>query len=357
MNEKRMTRNYGIDALRIVSMLMIVILHVNGQGGVMWSVEPHSLRWYVVWFGEIAAVCCVNCYAMISGYVGGSTSRHYTNFVMLWLQVTFYTVGITAIFACVSPELVSSEQWHMALLPVTTRQYWYFTAYAIMYLFVPAFDKAIASLSRRQMQAMLAVLLTVGSLLPTIFNIDPVGLKGGYNAWWLMILYFLGGYVGKYKPLQNLKSIYLVAGFLISTGITWLAWCLFHNIAEEIVGFNGMISYTAPLVLIESVCLLLLFSKIRVEGKMQKIVKFFSPLSFSVYLIHVHPLVWNNIMPYRFEKYGSLSGVPMLLSIICTVLAIYIGCALIDFVRAKLFEVLGLKQRLTTLERKLLGTR
>ena len=29
------TRNYGIDALRIVSMLMIVMLHVIGHGGVI----------------------------------------------------------------------------------------------------------------------------------------------------------------------------------------------------------------------------------------------------------------------------------------------------------------------------------
>lgn len=265
MDEKT-ARNYGIDALRIVSMLMIVTLHINGQGGVMWTVEVHSLRWCIVWLGEIASMCSVNCYAMISGYVGGSTHRHYTNFVMLWLQVAFYTVGITALFAWLSPEKVGQEQWRNAFLPVTTRQYWYFTAYAIMYLFVPVFDAAIEKLSKRQFQMMLAVLLAIGSILPTIFNIDPIGLKGGYNAWWLMILYLLGGYVGKYKPCRKIGNRYLIVGFIVAIGTTWICWRLFHDTAYNIVGFDGMISYTAPLILLASICILLLFSKMKIGG-------------------------------------------------------------------------------------------
>ena len=48
MSVKR-ERNYGIDLLRIVSMLMVVILHVLGQGGVLKSSEPLSVGYSVAW--------------------------------------------------------------------------------------------------------------------------------------------------------------------------------------------------------------------------------------------------------------------------------------------------------------------
>lgn len=355
MSERSTARNYGIDALRIVSMLMIVTLHVNGQGGIMWTVDPHSLRWCIVWFGEIAAMCSVDCYAMISGYVGGSTSRHYTNLAVLWLQVAFYTVGITALFAVLRPGMVTAENWRSALLPVTTGQYWYFTAYAVMSLFAPALDAALAHLPKRQLQALVLVLLVLGSLLPTLCSVDPVGVKGGCNAQWLMILYLLGGYAAKYHPLQNIHSYWLAAGFFAATGLTWLGWFLFrYTAATDFFGFSGMISNTAPLMVLAAFFLLSLFARLSVRGKLRTVVRFFSPLSFSVYLIHTNPLVWDNFMTNRFQRYTSLGGALMLAHIVGTVLAIYLVCALIDLVRARLFTALGVKRCLAALESKLI---
>lgn len=46
MNEtSRITndRDYGIDLLRILSMILIAILHVLGQGGILSHVQPLSL--------------------------------------------------------------------------------------------------------------------------------------------------------------------------------------------------------------------------------------------------------------------------------------------------------------------------
>lgn len=36
-------RNYGIDLLRLISMLMIVVLHVLGQGGILKSTSALTL--------------------------------------------------------------------------------------------------------------------------------------------------------------------------------------------------------------------------------------------------------------------------------------------------------------------------
>ena len=41
MTEKEHNRNLGIDLLRIVSMFMIVLLHVLGQGGILSPLSIH----------------------------------------------------------------------------------------------------------------------------------------------------------------------------------------------------------------------------------------------------------------------------------------------------------------------------
>ena len=62
-------RNYGIDLLRILSMFMVVLLHVNNFGGLLGHYDANSLGYVFVWFSEAFAICAVNVYAMISGYV------------------------------------------------------------------------------------------------------------------------------------------------------------------------------------------------------------------------------------------------------------------------------------------------
>ena len=63
-------RNYGLDLFRFISMLMIVGLHVIGNGGILDNAQPLTIRGEAVWLLEIACYCSVNCFALASGYVG-----------------------------------------------------------------------------------------------------------------------------------------------------------------------------------------------------------------------------------------------------------------------------------------------
>lgn len=65
-------RNYGIDLLRIVTMFMIVNLHVYWYGEILWSNKLYffSVKYNIVWLLEIICYVAVNCYALISGFVG-----------------------------------------------------------------------------------------------------------------------------------------------------------------------------------------------------------------------------------------------------------------------------------------------
>ncbi len=52
--ETKNERNSGIDLLKTVSMFMVVMLHVLGQGGVLKALPFASVQYFVARFIEIA---------------------------------------------------------------------------------------------------------------------------------------------------------------------------------------------------------------------------------------------------------------------------------------------------------------
>jgi surface polysaccharide O-acyltransferase-like enzyme len=65
----KVSRNFGIDLLRFLSMLSVVFLHVLGHGGILKS-DLSPANFSMVWFIEILAYPAVNCFVLISGYIG-----------------------------------------------------------------------------------------------------------------------------------------------------------------------------------------------------------------------------------------------------------------------------------------------
>lgn len=80
-------------------MFMIVVTHVLGKGGIRSTVEEDFDPYYFVTWGiQVLAYSAVNCYALISGYVGAHSRYRYSKCLSLWLQVFFYTFAFTGIF-------------------------------------------------------------------------------------------------------------------------------------------------------------------------------------------------------------------------------------------------------------------
>ena len=130
-------RNYGIDLLRMVSMFLIVILHTLGHGGLLNALEVNSLAYHLAWILETAAYCAVNCYAMISGYVGWRGRLKVSNLLILWVQVAFYCLIFKLAEGWVTGAPITFDLILEGLTPVSGNAYWYFTAYCGMFFFAP----------------------------------------------------------------------------------------------------------------------------------------------------------------------------------------------------------------------------
>ena len=80
----------GIDVIKLLSMQMIVVLHVLGQGGILSRLPVFSARYEAVWLLETACFCAVNCFALATGYLMAESHFRYSRLLELWLQVAFY---------------------------------------------------------------------------------------------------------------------------------------------------------------------------------------------------------------------------------------------------------------------------
>ncbi len=342
-------RNYGIDLLRMVAMFMVTVLHVLGQGGVIARAYAGTAQYTITWFLELAAFGAVNLYALISGYVGVNGRYRVSNLAVLWLQVFLYSFGIAVAFAIIRPDVISGSGLLEYAFPVITKKYWYFSGYVCLFLFIPLLNAGINALSKQALRRIMAAMFLVFSVAASIAreeSYDTFILVAGYSGLWLMILYVLGGYIRKYGMWEKIPQPALLA---IYFGCTLLSYVC----KRFIPGAKFPASYISPLILLGSVALLLFFSRLRCGNITKKLVALFAPAAFGVYIIHVHPLIWEHIMADRFAFIATMHPFVMRLVVLLCAFAIYLVCSLVDLVRIQLFKLLRIKQGCQALEKKL----
>lgn len=346
-------RNHSIDALRMLAMYMIVILHILGQGGVLNASSRFSGQYEAGWFLEIAAYCAVDIYALISGYIGVRSKYSFSRIIELWLQVLFYSVSIVVLFWVIAPSTVPKLEWLKAAFPVMFNQYWYFSSYVALFLFMPILNFVLEKMAQKEIRFCIGMILFFFCFMQTVFYCNAFGTNAGYSAIWLMILYLLGGYIRKYGQRENGKAIGYAIGYFAIIIFTWLSKLFIEILTLHLLGEvragNYLISYISPTILFAAVCLLLCFERIHVSTHGEKVVSLLSPMAFGVYLVHTHPLVYSIVLKDRFAGYASSSWIVEIMLVLGTAIAIYCICSLIDFLRLQLFKMINIRNKLELL--------
>lgn len=199
------------------------------------------------------------------------------------------------------------------------------------------------------------MLLILLSVVPTCFHKDIFITESGYSTLWLIVLYLVGGYIKLYNPLEIVKKRYLLLAYLVLTLITWCPRFVVELLTLKIFGQargGGILClYTSPTVLLASIALVILFSKIRL--KKTKIISLLASVSFGVYIIHENRLVRPYILTDMFVSFANLHWAVLPFAIIGMAIAFYIVCGIVEYIRIKIFDILKIKKRILNLEIKL----
>lgn len=276
--------------------------------------------------------------------------------IPLYLTVVFYTLGATTLFNLVKPELVHAVDFVKALFPFAFNHYWYFTAYFCLFFFIPFLNHTIHTLERKAAGWLVVTIVILLAVLPTVFNTDMFHVDTGYSALWLGALYLIGAYIKKWGWGAHRPRWLWLLLYFGSVCFTWLSRIAAEIITPRLLGGMAyqklLIAYNSPTILLAGVSLLMFFAGRTFPKGMQKGIAFFSPLAFSVYLIHVEPLVWKYIMKDAFVAVADYPVMLLVPAVLILAVVIWLLCSLLDLPRYWLFRLLRIKSLCTKLENR-----
>ncbi|MBR2861813.1 MAG: acyltransferase [Clostridia bacterium] len=353
------TRCYGIDLLRIVSIIGVCFLHVLGHGGILASANTIG-RFSLVWMLEILAYPAVNCFVLISGYVGFREGKYYPklkNIISLFFTVVFYGALLCLIFKAIYPELISKDHLIAALAPIKHKNYWFFTCYAGMFVLSPVINAFVHNARGKHLMCLLLA-ITVCTFLS--LEKDVFVLSGGYSVMWFVLLYLLGAIIKKYDLTALFSAKLWVALGVIALLITCLFKIggTFSSVPFLQENKENLVSYASPTVLLMAVAWLGAFSKLQRAEKAKKIISFFATSAFSVYLIHDNIFVRNFVISKIHLFTDKLSAPLLAASVVALVLGIFLVCTLIDKAKIGLFSLIKidlLAEKIELLAKKLIA--
>ena len=331
-------RHSGFETMRILSMVMIVLMHGIGHGGLGSAAPQGSAAFWIYWLLFILARVSTNCFVMLSGYYLSERKGAVRagRLFRIGAQVWFYSMLTFCVAVKAGAVPLSAISLLRALLPLTSNGYWFASAYFLMYLSVPVLNAVVQSLDRRQYKTLLLVALLLQSVWGTLFYwaTDETFVNNGYSFIWFYTLYFMAAYFRKYRVT-------------VPSGL-----CLLR--VENALHLNGFVNtvngYQALATLIASAAMFLLFQNIRIRSDYWRRWVFrLAPLSFGVYLLHdsdfTRALLWQLVDLPRFG--GAL--LPSLAYLTGAVLLVAAAGYAVDAVYQRLYRLL----RLPALETKL----
>lgn len=195
-------RMANLEVLRCVAMMMVVVLHYLGKGGLLPDLTaPLSAQDTVAWLLEAFCIVAVNVYMMISGYFLCESSFKLSRLLTLWVQLWLYSVGIgvlAAVTGIVPAAEVSTHYYLTLLFPVTMGHYWFLTAYLFLYILLPFVGIGLRRMTKQQFQVALVLLFVTFCLLKSVlpFRLEEDGK--GYDCLWYLCVFCAAAYLRRF---------------------------------------------------------------------------------------------------------------------------------------------------------------
>lgn len=120
------------------------------------------------------------------------------------------------------------------------------------------------------------------------------------------------------------------------------------------------VDYTSPSSVIISICFINIFNNLEINNSfLIKIISFFAPLTFGVYLIHNHLLIRNHIVRKYFLWLLNYNSYKLISLEVIISFIIFLICSLIDYLRYILFKLFRIRELCIKVENtfKLIGNK
>ena len=253
-------RNSGIELLRIISIIGVIVLHYNNAA--IASGELTGSQSVITGLTESIFICSVDLFMMMSGYfLSVSFKRDPVKPIDLYLQLVFCS-GISFIYNVIK----SSSFTVRALLTCFIPNNYFATLYVCVYilsLYVnPVFDRLDEKKLRTFIMTDFAIFSIFAFCLDlyqdlsgnVLSGLNPLGMYGsgkGYTFVNFLLAYCIGGYIRKSGLTVKTPRLVMIAMSCVL--VTFFG----HMYVSEV-----FLEYLSPFIFIEAACLFMLFFRL-----------------------------------------------------------------------------------------------
>ena len=340
-------RNSSVELLRILAMFFIVLSHSSVHGN--FPIVPSSmfvnnifLDWCVL--GNLG----VDLFLIITGYFLCLKENTIKSLRLLHSQVIFYSI-LGLIVAFILNIALSVKAIIISLFPVLFKEYWFFTAYIVLLLLSPYVNIFLNTITKKQFQSCLLLMLFLWAILPTFTTCSMYGAELAQ----FMLLYMLGAYIRKYP--QNVMSHFKVRFSItfLSFVLLFLSSVVFRMLGESIPLFLKYSTYFyGRNSLLTIFCAIGLFTlSIYKKPFYNNRINVFSSCTFGVYLIHENIIVREILWEKWFPNFLHYNSEWLIFYIIGSVLLVFLSCIVVEYIRKRFFEKYCLKLYMCVFDR------
>lgn len=359
-------RQSNFELLRIISMILIVMSHCDEIFGLadLYSTSLGIYKIITDWL-HIGGQIGVGCFVLVSGYFMVEQNISTKKILKLAGEVWFYTISIWLIW--MGWNIFSNNQLDIILLfkrtvlaffPILFSHYWFVTAYLILMMLSPFFNKLIFSLDEKSYRAFLSVMIIIFVLLGGGFPKIFCGMFEG-RLIPVFIMYFIAGYLRRFVDSKKRNSsrhffVALIFYFLLFVSFYFITFLGIAFDSGMIIGLRYFYrELNSPFVVI--ICVELFIGFWRLDIKYSKIINTLASCTFGVYLLHGNEIVLS-YLPKLFPIYKEQNALLIFIYSLISASIIYIVASLIDFVRKNSVEkiwMLFLDKNLDSIQNKI----
>lgn len=324
-------RQSGVELLRIISMFLVLLIHTN-----MWNEKWHGLDLQnsfstsatTIFLQSISCVC-VNVFVLISGWFGIRFSvKRLTKFIF---QCMFFFTGIYVVFLALGLRGLTVRGIMDCFLFNDIN--WFIRAYILLFIISPILNAFVEKTNKREMETVLVSFFA----FQTIYGwATPAAhfIQWGLSVTSFVGLYLLAQYVRKYQY----ELIIVKGGGKISVAYFSSTLLLFLvtmvSVYLKFDYLTGKIfAYTSPIVILNSLLLLLTFVNIDRKGFVNPVINKIAASSFAAYLLHHNPNVmdsfWKNFCWNLYENHWA-TYIPLAMLFL---ISVFSAAVIIDQVR------------------------
>ncbi len=325
MTIQKNQRNSSIELLRILAMFFIVCSHCSVHSDLLSTSST-------LFFNNLLLDWCtlgnlgVDIFVLISGYFlcdNPNFSRK-RNSIKLLTQVWFFSALGLGIY------LITGHQftWKIfikSIFPTVFSEYWFFTIYFVLLLFVPYINMVLNKLTKMQLLKLIGSMMVLWSVIPTFTN----QVMGGTELCQFVMFYLIGAYFRKYPDnvLANKKMRILL------TTTSFLLLFLSSVVLRIVFVQHAGHFYTRVSILTVGCAIGLFSMAIYRKSFCNKWINKIAGCTFGIYLFHDNPLmrliIWKEWLP-KIKYYNSYL---LIVAIILSVLIVMTVGTIIELIR------------------------